>query len=164
MESVRSTAASASSSLGSKNFLVKISGHTLVLRRLLSSSWNSDERITATPIPISSLLRVSQSLPSFQKLCRSKHDSTRPRSRNTVVFSSDDGIEGLLSPKPAFYDCSHAAVRLGHLILGDVISSLCRCSGGCKGGGGGMNAALPYGRTVLQIVTVSLLDSCSSYA
>ena len=41
MESVRSTAASASSSLASQHFLIKISGHASVLRRLLSSSRNS---------------------------------------------------------------------------------------------------------------------------
>ena len=71
MESVQSTAASASasSSLASQNFLVKISGHASLLQRLLSSSRNGDKIITETSIPISSLLRVSQSLLSFQKRC-----------------------------------------------------------------------------------------------
>ena len=113
MESVRSTAASASasSSLASQHFLVNISGHALVLQRLLSSSRNDKKTITATSIPISPLLRISQSLLSFQKRCRSKHDSTRPILRNTVVFGGGDDIEGLLSPKYALYDCSHVAVQ-----------------------------------------------------
>ena len=165
MESVRSTAASASasSSLASQHFLIKISGHASVLRRLLSSSRNSKKITTAALIPIFSLLRVSQSLLSFQKRCQSKHDSTRPRLRNNVVFGSGNGIEGLLSPKWVLCNFSHADVLSKHLILGGVILSLCRRSGGCEGGGGGKNAALPYGRTVLYIVNVSLLYSISSY-
>ena len=77
MESVRSTtssasvsastSASASSSLESQNFLLKISVHALLLRRLLSSYRNEDEIITATLIPIFSLLRVSQSLLYLKK-------------------------------------------------------------------------------------------------
>ena len=163
MESVQSTAASAPSSLASQNFIVKILGRTLVLRRLLSSSCNSDKIITVTLIPILSLLHVSQSLPSFQKICQSKHDYTRPILRNTVVFGGGDGIKGFLSPKSELYECSHAAVRLGNLILGDIISLLHHNSGGYGGRGGVINAALTYRRTVLQIVTVSLLYSCSSY-
>ena len=69
----------------------------------------------------------------------------------------------LLSPKLALYYCSRVAVTLGNLILGGIISLLCRISGGCEGGGGEVNASLPCGRTVLQIVTVFLLDFCSSY-
>ena len=138
MESVQSTAASASSYLASQNFLVKISGHTLVLRRLLSSYRNGDGIITTTLIPISSLLRVSQPPLSFQKLFQSKQNSTRPILRNIIVFGSVNGIEVLPSPKSVLYDCYHAAVRLGHLISGDVISSICRRSGGCVGGGGGI--------------------------
>ena len=163
MESVRSTAISASSSLESQHLLINISGHALVPQRLLSSSVNGNEIIIATSIPISSLLSVYQFLLYFQKRCRTKHDSTIPRLRNTVVFGSGDGIEGLLIPKLALYDCSHAAVQLGHLILGGVISSLCRRSGGCEGGCGGMNAAPPYRQTVLYIVAISLLDLCYSY-
>ena len=67
MESVQSTAASTPPSLVSDYFLVKISGHTLLLQRLFSSSSNGEKIITATWIPISSLLRVSQSLLSFLK-------------------------------------------------------------------------------------------------
>ena len=165
MESVRSTAASASasSSLASQHFLVKILGHASVLRRLVSSSRNGDKIITAMSIPISSFLSVSQSLLSFQKRYRSKHDSTGPRLRNTVVFGSGDNIGRLLIPESALYYCSHAAVLLGHLILGGVILSICRRSGGCEGRGGGMNAALPYRQTILHIVTISLLELCSSY-
>ena len=164
MELIQSTAASApaSSSLASHHFLFKISGHAFIIRRLLSSSSNGDKIITVTLIPIYSLLRVSQSLLLFQKRCRSKHNSTRPRLRNTAVFGSGDGIEGLLSPKSVVYDFSHAAVRLGYLILRGVVLSLCRCSGGCEVGGVVMNAALPYIQTVLQIITVFLLDLCSS--
>ena len=120
MEYVRSTAASASapSSLASQNFLVKILSHTLVLRRLLSSSCNSKKIITATSISISSLLHVSKSLLSFQKLFRPTYNYTRPILRNTVVFGGGDGIERFLSPKSALYECYHAAVRLGNLIFG----------------------------------------------
>ena len=110
MESVQSTAASASSSLVSHKFLVQISGHTLVLRHILSSYSNGRKIIIATLIMISSVLCVSQYLLSFQKQCQSKHNSTRPRLRNTVVFGGGDGIELLLSPKSVLYDCSHAAV------------------------------------------------------
>ena len=67
MKFVQSNATSASSSLASHHFLVKILGHTLILQRLLSSSRNSDGIITLMLIPISSLLRVSRSIPSFQK-------------------------------------------------------------------------------------------------
>ena len=85
MESVQSTAAStsasASSSLASQHFLVNISGHTLVLQRILYSSGNCDKMITATFILTSSPLRLSQFLLSFPKRCRSKNDSTRPRLR-----------------------------------------------------------------------------------
>ena len=71
MVSVRSTTAStfASSSLASQNFLVKILGHTSVLRHLLSSSRNDDKIITETSIPMSPFLRISQSLLSLQKRC-----------------------------------------------------------------------------------------------
>ena len=162
MGSIGSTAASASSSLASQNFLVKILVHALLLQRLLSSSRNVKKIITATSIPISCLLRISQYLLYFQKRCRSKHDSTIPRLRNNVFFGISNGIEVLISPKSELYDFSHAAVRSGHLILGDVISSMCRQSGGNEGGGGGMNADLPYGKTVIHIVTISLLDSFSS--
>ena len=144
MESVQSTSASASSSssLASHHFLVKISGHALVLHRLLSSYCNDYKIITATSIMISPLLRVSQPLLSLKKLCRYKHNDNRPILRNTIVFGSGDGIEGLPSPKSVLYNCSHVAVGLGHLILRDVISLLCRRSGGCEGGGGGMKVAL----------------------
>ena len=100
-------------------------------------------------IMVSSLLCVSQSLLYFQKRFRSKHESTIPRLRNTIDFGSGDGIEVLLSPKLALYNCRHEAVQFVHVILGDLISLLCRRSGGCKGGGGEMNAALLYGKTVL---------------
>ena len=60
--------------LGVSTFIVKILGQTLVLRRLLSFSRNGNKIITATSISISSLLRVSQYLLSFQKLCQPKHD------------------------------------------------------------------------------------------
>ena len=148
MDSVQSNAtsapapASASYSLASHRFLVKISGHVSVLGCLIYSSHKGGRIITVTSILISSLLRVSQSLLSFQKGCRSKHNYTRPRLSNITVFSSSYGIEGLLSTKSTLYDCSHAAVQFWHLILGDIISLICRCSGSCEGGGGGMNAAL----------------------
>ena len=161
MNGIRTTttaSASASSSLAYQHFIAKISGPALVLQHLVSSKIS-----TVMPIPISFLLRVSKSLLYFQKRCWSKHDYTRPILRNTVVFGSGDGIEGLLSNKYALYDFSHADVRLGHLILGDIISLLFRHSGGREGGGGGMNAALPHERTVLQIITISLLDLWSSY-
>ena len=161
MQSAWYTAASASS-LSSHHFLVKISGHALLLWRLLSSSCNGDKIITATLIPILPLLRVSQSLLYFQKRCRSKHDSTRLILSNTVVFVSSNGIEGLLSPKSGLYNFSHAAVLLGYLILRGVILSLCHRSSVREGGGGGMNAALADGWTVLHIVNVSFLDSFSS--
>ena len=162
-ENVQSNATSASSSLAYHHFIVNILGRTLILQRLLSSSCNSDEIITVMLIPISSLLRVSRSLLSFQKWGRSKHDYTRPRLRKAAVFGSSDGIEGFLSPKSALCNWYHAVVRLRHLILGDVISLLCRCSGGCEGGGGGMITALPYGRTVLKIISIYLLDLLFSY-
>ena len=108
MESVQSTAAynsssssSSSSSLAYQHFIVKILGHALVLQRLLSSSHNGKKIITATLFSIFSILRVSQSLLSLQKWCWSKHNSTRPRFSNTIVFGSGHGIEGLLSTKSA---------------------------------------------------------------
>ena len=119
-----SAPASASSSLASQNFLVKIPGHALVLRRLLSSSSNNDKIITPTLIPISSLLRVSKSRLYLKKRCRHKHNFTILILRNDIFFGSVDDIEVLISPKLALYNCSHATVRLGHLILGDVILSL----------------------------------------
>ena len=156
MVSVQATAASASasSSLVSQYFIVKISGHALLLRHLISFSRKVNKIITAKSIPILPLLRVSQSLLYFQKRCQHMNNSTRPRLRNTVVFGSGDGIEGLISTKLALYDCSHGAIRWGRLILGYVILLLCSRSGGCKGGG--MNAALTYRETVIQIITVSL--------
>ena len=63
---------------------------------------------------------------------------------NNVVFGSGDEIEGLLSPISTLYDFSHAAVQLGNLMLGDVISLLFRRSDGCEGGGGRMNEDLLY--------------------
>ena len=86
---------------------------------------------------------------SFQKRCQSNHNSTRLILRNTDVFGSNDRIEGLISTKSVLYDSSHAEIRLGNLIFEEIILLLCRCSGGCEGGVGGMNADLPYGRNVL---------------
>ena len=163
MKSIRSTAASASSSLSSHHFLVKISSHALVLKLLLSSSCNSNEIITMTSIPILPFLCICQSFLYLQKLCRHKQDYTRPRLRNTVAFGSGNDIEGLISPKSSLYDCSHAAVRLGHLTLGYILLLICHHFGGCEVGGWVMNASLPYVQTVLQILTVSLLDSWSYY-
>ena len=106
MESVRSTVASTSTSsfLAYQYFIVKISVHALLLRRLLHSSCNGEKTITATLIPIFYLVHVSQSFMYFQKRCLSKHNSTGPILRNTVVFGSSDGIEGLLSPKSTLHD------------------------------------------------------------
>ena len=125
IESVQSTAASASasSSLESQNFLVKISGHDSVLRRLLSFSRNGGEIITAALITISYLLRVSKSSLYFQKLCRSNENSIIPILINTVVLGKRNGIEGLLSTKSELYAFSHAAKQLVHLILGGILSS-----------------------------------------
>ena len=82
MESVQSIAASASSSFASHNFLVKISGHTSVLQRLLFSSCNGNEIITARTINISSLLRVSQPPHPFK-------NNANPR---TILLDQDLGI------------------------------------------------------------------------
>ena len=123
MESVRSNATPAfvSSSLEYHNVPVKILGHTSVLRRLFPSYRNGNKIITLTSIPILSLLRISQYLLSFQKRCRYKHDYNILILRDTVVFGNDNSIEVLLSPKSSLYDFSHAAIRLGNLLLGDVI-------------------------------------------